>query len=404
MTESASNEPRLPSALSRRDFLKVSAITLISAGITSAFDKSRILDVSPNGPLHNVFLNIDYVIHLRAEDLPKNFDATLKKCDVFVPEWDSWTPGDLLFFSDVSRGVKSDKDIERFGTNSDYFRTILKHLRGTNKMVADLDIPQGDPLDTEFAEMKSLFIPDYNQSYGNRVNSLKMLLNTYASWNRDREDLILKNLYDLVKNMRLNSPQRFGGPINVFMEYGAAHTRLYHLLKKESSAAGLSENFPSSEFSFLPSDEALRRYWFSLDSKDPKKVALPDGHLMANVVLEGLLMEWFYIPNLSKFKTTAEAQSYIRGVIDLFNKNGDNDSRELWDYQQFNRGAWNQNGKELASSEALPALKQKLANKMRAYGVDESFIKGGLAESNKPLRYAYDFLMPRGRSSGLAYV
>lgn len=404
MAESVPKELNVTPSLNRRDFLKVSAVVLFSAELTSAFEKSQSLDLSPDGPLHDINLTIDYVVHSQNKDLPGNFDNALRDCDVFVPEWSSWTTSDLTFFNDVSNGLKTDKDIDRFGTDSDYFRTVLKHLRGTKKRVADLDVPQGSALDIERAEMQPLFLPDYTQSYDNRVISLKMLYDTYASWNRDREDLILNNLYLLVRQMRAENPVKFDGSINIFMEYGNAHTRLYHLLIKGSSAVSLSEHFPAERFSFLPSVEVLRRFWFAEDSKDPKKVALPDNRLMAGVVMEDLIMNWFYEPNLAKFKTTADAHTYIRGIVDLFNRNGAQDSRELWDYQLFNRGAWNQGGKTLASSELPPSLRQVLAQKMRAYGVDEDFINAGLAESNKPLHYAYDFLRPRGRSSGLAYV
>ncbi len=369
---------------SRRDFLKVSGMGLV-AWATSALSRNAGFDLSPNGPLKGVNLVVDHVVHVEPQDLPSNFDSELKKCDVFVPEWESWTRDDYSFFNQVSKGTKSQSDIDNYPINNLYFKTVLKHLRGSNKPVEILDIPQGDPLDNELMGILPFMTADYSQSYETHLNRIAMAIGTFADWNRDREKYIIKNLVTLVTKLHQDQPFRFGRKIDIFMEYGAAH-QLYQSLKTQDEISGSSQNYPLPLFRFLPSDEVLRRYWFAKDLDNPRKnVKLPDDHLFANVVIEEMLRNWFYEANVSKFANSSEANSWFRDIIEKFNKNGSNEAQDLWDYQRFNRAAWLNGGQDLPSSEQLPELRKILAQKLREKGVKESYIKTGLdSQANIP--------------------
>lgn len=395
MTEVSPNLTRGDSekkAYSRRDFLKLSGAAL-AAWATSAFGEKTGIDFSFSGPLHGVEVTVDHVIHQYPQDLPANFDAELKKCDVFVPEWESCSPADRLALQKISNGEGSMKDIDNFRTDNLYFRTILKHLWGSKKNVQVLDIPQGDPLDYELARILPIFTPDYTQNYQTHVNTIAMGYGMFADWNRDREKYILKNLASMVTKLRQDNPLKFGANVNVFMEYGAVH-QFYQLLKRQGGTSGLSQSYPLPRFSFLPSDEALRRYWFAKDRDNPRKnVKLPDDHLMASVVMEEFLKNWLYEGNVHKFPNSAAATVWFRGVIEKFNR-GSNESLELWNNQQFSRGPWNNAGKVLGSSEQLPELRKILAQKLRERGVANHYIQEGLSFHSDHPEMALEFRTP----------
>lgn len=341
------NDDRKPdNILSRRDFLKLAA---------TAFAGFIIRNI--NLDFGNT-LDIQFVTHVQSEDVG-NFSDNLKQCDIFIPEFIGFTPDNLKYFNNVSSGQISPEKISSDWGNG-FFGQLLQELRGSKKLVKIIDIPSGHPLEQEYNELIAQGT-DFTEAFTDHTISLYHKYQKWAAWERKREDLILTNLNNLGYTN-----------IKVFMEYGTAHTRLWHLLNKSISQKRLGIQFPEKRFSFLPSDELKRRFWFSEDTVDPKKINPPSNRLLAEVVMEEMLFNWFYQPNISRFKNTASSYTWLRSVIDKFSND---EIASLWESQR----SLKKSDPSLIQSEIPQSIREIIISKLIQKGVAHQFIENSTA-------------------------
>ena len=144
-----------------------------------------------------------------------------------------------------------------------------------------------------------------------------------------------------------------------------------HSTDKSEGSTNRTFKFPSSYFQYLPSDEARRRFYFAKDETYPKQVKTPDSNLVAKAMMEGMLMNWFYYPNLKQFENSSKAMSWFRNVVEKFSTQ---EIHDIWEWQREVR----KGHPELPNSIPIPELKDLLAQKLRDKKVEQAFINNGL--------------------------
>lgn len=354
--------------LSRRDFLKMLAY---AAPVAIFPDLSAAMVDEVLGKTKNINVDFHFVWHTSGKDL-RGMEDKLKKCDVFVPEFLSWSPENEVYLNDVSAGLVTRKQVKMdYGTG--FFGELLQKLYGTNKVVKLLDIPRGDYLDNEYRQIVKRKVPNYSQKFNDRKRDVYNLLRVEADWLRRREDYILDGLQKLSEETKTIKDTTTGGKLKVLMEYGVSHTRLLHLLSSDNVVDRQSSRFAENNMSYLHSGEALRRFWFADDPKDPKPVKLPDNKLISRVILEEMLMDWFFVPNMSQFSTTARSVNWMREVVNLFD-NLEPEISDLWQLQLDAR----KNYSGIHSEDMPPELKNSLMIKLREKGLNEKYLKNAI--------------------------
>jgi cation transport regulator ChaB len=347
--------------LSRRDFLKLSAYGLLGLMVPPIQ-----FDTRTSEDLKNVKINFEFVNHQSERDID-GIRQEIDKNDLLIIENVGWTKGELELFNDVSRGkISEEKIVEIVG--DPYFRQLLLEIRKSKKPIRFIDISKESSLESErFSVLNSKNL-DFSKTLSEQGMDLYVNLKKYADWQRRREDEMIKNLAVTVASVKRD--YRYNNKdLKVMMICGVSHTRLMHLLGKENE---VDFQYPSKPFVFSYEDEAIRRFWFSEDMVDPKKVKKPDTELIAHVILEKIMKNWFYYSNQDKFSNTAELDKWMRNVVSKFSVGN---IMEIWDKRRTG----------LKKSDPLASLPTKemantIAKMMTEKGVNSKYIVAGLKQ------------------------
>jgi hypothetical protein len=350
--------------LSRREFLKLSGLALLGLAFRRFPGATGLEALVETPKLEGVTFNFEFVNHTKENDIA-GVRQEVDKNDLLVIENIGWTKEMEAFFNSVSKG---DVSLEKIAetVRQPYYRQLLAEIRGSKKLVRFVDTPADSDLDKEWKTAQSVDYLDFSKRLGDQAIDLYQRFQKYADWQRKREGEILVNLAKTVESVKEDNGYA-NKEMKVMVIYGASHTRLMHILSQENK---VGFQYPTTPFVFSYEDEAKRRFWFSEDTVDPKKVKNPDADLLAHVILERLIKNWFYFPNEKFFPDTSTLDQWVRGVASKFSVQ---DISALWEYQRTERRK-----KGAIPSIVLPELKNFLVDMMRNKGVEEKYIKAGL--------------------------
>jgi len=343
--------------VSRRDFLKLSATGLLGLMLPPLELNAYRED------LECVSVDFEFVNHRKDSDI-KGVRTKVEDSDLIIVENIGWDKEALEFFNKVSKGEITKEEIVGRGYNS-YYTQLLNEISGSNKKIVFADVPKYSNLEIEWYTVRENFL-DFSKPFTQQLRELYLSFRMYADWQRRRENEVLKMTFKEIKKFK-NEQENKLLATNVLVVYGAAHTRLMHILKKDMDS---SFSFPDNKFLFSYEYEAKRRFWFADDDVDPKKVSLPDVDLMAHVVLEKILNNYFYLPNEKYFANTSDLDRWFRGVVESF------------DFQEIKQ-LWNERYSELKKSDPMgrfvpKEMVLKIAEMMREKGVEEKYVLSGI--------------------------
>ncbi len=343
--------------VSRRDFLKLSGLGFLGLILPPIEDEEPLED------LESVSVDFEFVNHSSDLDIV-GVRPKIEESELIIIENIGWDDEELDFFNNVSRGDANPEEILEKKYNS-FYTQLLKELFGTNKKVVFADIPKYSGLETEWYTVRDSFL-DFSKPFTQQLRELYLNFRMYADWQRRRENEVLKTTYKEIRRFK-NAQENKLLATNVMVIYGAAHTRLMHVLKRDMES---NFSFPNNKFVFSYEYEAKRRFWFADDDVDPKKVAYPDEDLMAHVVLEKIMNNYFYLSNEKYFSDTSELDSWFRGVVAKFDLQ---EIKSLWDERHMVLKKGDPKGRFVPKEMVL-----KIADMMREKGVDEKYVLAGV--------------------------
>lgn len=220
--------------------------------------------------------HVFYGSHRTAKDLEK-FDEAFEKADVYIPELFGWNNKDLWIFNKVSQG-KLCFDVASmiyFAFPGSFRFKELQTIEGSRKPILFVDTPERHQL----FDLKKESLRLYRESIGSfkqgefqsSLQKMREHIITWADFISKREEVIRENLQEKIKDLIKERPElREKEEIKVLLRLGAAHTGIYHRLKKEEPLT--FQQFTSLSKTFLILDEVLRKIMLAKDKRIDKDI------------------------------------------------------------------------------------------------------------------------------------
>lgn len=226
----------------------------------------------------HVHLKFYFSGHATREDANK-LAQDIQESDVYIPEVKGWDANAAKFFNEVSIGERDldsiINDAEKSGAKIDPFRRrVAELLYASRKPIVLVDVPYGHESASRVSAEVDERIDDFSTAIGKTRRELKEEADNQIS----REGYILTELQSQLASLKTNYPTLASkSQIKVFMQIGAAHTRISHqFIKDDSPGLVVTRVFSEKPFLYLPYSEAIRRNMFN------KEV---DDNLVAKVLL-----------------------------------------------------------------------------------------------------------------------
>lgn len=238
----------------------------------------------------------------------------IQKADVYIPELASWDPGFKYALEDVVRGRKTPEVImQERGINPDtdsmfgFTKRQLEILYKSNKLIALADVPYTNNISQRFSDTITSEIQ--RPTLRKLVQVMRIKLKERSEAHSDREDFMIIQLEKEMKAILADNPELMKKKqVNILMFLGAAHTRVYHILKKGRKNV-------SREFGKMPQFygyrlEAMRRFQFG------KEVNFELG---TRVLMEEYLTDLFFKHLIVLTEDIDKIIYYIRKIVEKFN-------------------------------------------------------------------------------------
>ncbi|MBI4119716.1 MAG: hypothetical protein HY456_02635 [Parcubacteria group bacterium] len=217
------------------------------------------------------FVDIYYSPHETSKDL-EPIAEKFKNADVFMPEAFGWVHKEPVVLNEVSRGEKKpEAALQELGCvpQKDPFYSfhlqMLNLIYDSQKPIAIVDVPRNHPLEKKIREVGSGF--RFKSDFDANLAMIKEHFKKVAGVEKEREEYILSQLQPAVQSILENNPALQKQPeVRVLIALGAAHTSLFHQLKK--SEYKTSRQFKDELIMFSFQDEMIRRYWFNKEVGD----------------------------------------------------------------------------------------------------------------------------------------
>jgi len=244
--------------------------------------------------------HILYGFHAALKDFDK-FEAAYKEADVYVPEEIGSSARVLNFLNKLSQGELTPQEVaDRLWTRPGSFAfEQFRVIHNSKKPILFIDVPAGHELlkmdeqsDKLFNESTALFKKgDFKQS----IKTMRNYVINEVDLESRREEIIKKNLKEKIKEFVKYYPQlKEKDEIKVLLTLGAAHTRIYHDLKREEREEqkegqadfSISKQFARQPLIFYSIEEALRRCMFLKDRQ-------PSDIILARGIIESFLFNYY---------------------------------------------------------------------------------------------------------------
>lgn len=189
--------------------------------------------------------NLDIVVFYGGHSDRKDFASLaphLADADVFVPELTHWTPNEVALFSRISQGDKKARpEIERIagGRLNPFTAAEVKWLLGRGVYVTPIDYAAHHEGADEILEhfenwgLLGKLVPSFDKS----LDAIDRFAREEAGIEDRREDIMLRSIGPRLQALIENSPELAAKDrLRVVIQQGAAHTYLYHELKRLQAA------------------------------------------------------------------------------------------------------------------------------------------------------------------------
>lgn len=269
-----------------------------------------------------IVVNIFFSAHRTAKDM-EGLEKPFTHCDIFIPEASGWTDEILEYHRQVSAGAltpeealkKMDITIE----HSFYFakRKILEILYNSQRPLTLIDLPQNNEILNRYNIAQGLIAQDLLGIEMGSVHSyldqkfviLREHLENSAKLEIEREEFMLQNLYPQVQKLFLAHPQlKNKEHLNVLLFLGAAHTKIYHTLKK--FAQSTKRDMGCMPYAFNTISEIKRRYMFGKEVSDK---------LIITFIFEYLWLDRIVYPNLELISNNSnKIKLFVKKLLSSF--------------------------------------------------------------------------------------
>lgn len=259
--------------LSRREFILGSLALATLGGKTeeAAARMKNEVNKTKEGP--KIEIEIFYGPHITGKDA-EGLAEKIKECDVFIPEMFGENKRTLDLLSDFSEGKISPRDYyKKHGIDlgeieegsEPFLVALVNAIYNTHKLITLLDVPSGHPTYGRHEYLRELEF-NFSMPFEKLVALHRRQGYEFANLQKDREQLILRRLLHFKKELARGAIPELRGKdsVKILLFLGAAHTGIYHELKKRGEAA-------SRQFSHLPytmSEEVTRRLLFDKEVSD----------------------------------------------------------------------------------------------------------------------------------------
>ncbi len=256
-------------------------------------------------------VNIFYSGHWEEKEL-KGLAEKFAEADIYIPEGYGWMPEMLEGFRNCSEGGKTPAEIMKewqiTPENNLSYPFILKELEmihDSGKAVTFIDLPCSSGLERSSRQLPFIYNNDVN--FENNLNNFKEFLNNFAGMNKKREEYMLSQFKPKIQELLEQNPiLRNKEKLNVLLTLGAAHTGIWHNLKKAGEK--VSVDFSSWPVIFSFNNEVVRKYMFSLEI---------DDELASRAMLEWEIMKYNILPPLG---SSLRTQKVMRKIFFRFNQ------------------------------------------------------------------------------------
>lgn len=329
---SKNSEQPLVKERSRREFLKESAVAVLSGILVgnsgkaaNALERFVNKDVGKRGPEFS--FNFFFAPHGYTADL-RGFSEKLKKADVFAPESLGWTDKMYKDYSSIAAGNMTPE--EYFGSKiglparknkqeETYEQGLIREFYNSKVRLEFFDVPQEEPL---FDDIKTGLWPlthfDEQKSIEELIDDMKKNTKKFSDLQVKREEYILSGVEDFKKRVREGFVPGMEGKkkINTLFSYGTAHSGLYRELYKNGGE--VFRSYPMTPFTFTNFTEMTRRYMMGREVDDDLALRA----LLENVSVQGF---FFLFPSFNtslKFAYMRKAVAFLsrKEVEGLFRK------------------------------------------------------------------------------------
>jgi len=305
--------------VTRREFLKGSSMGLLALGLglssglentaaaeqaQKALEKELNQEKKPEQPK----VRIDFIFspHRTAKDMEK-LEERIKGADIVVLECRAWEQEDLELWQNLSNGkITPSQAFEERGMSMDdpddaHWFEIYNAIHGSHKHIESIDLPLKNPLNKEFESYSAKPNNFYAQGFKNAMTLKREEREKYARLQLKREAFMLARLKNLIEEQ---SQAKKGPELKIAISIGAAHTGLWHKVKKQGLET--RAKFSQLPFVYWHNDELVRKYFFG------KKF---DDKTLAHALLEDALSDYLGWPPA---EDTEKGLRFLRKLVSNF--------------------------------------------------------------------------------------
>lgn len=260
-------------------------------------------------------VDIFYGLHGTEEDSP-GLEEKFKEADIYVPELANWVGSSFWLFRDLSQGVISPEEFVKEIKVPPYIMGFVKKqarmIYKSGKPIIILDLPIEHEINSKLSEHARAdnddLLPDGNTPFTKKLSQLKIHIKKETDLHSSREDFMIVQLTKQVKEVLQIRPElKNKEKLKILMFLGAAHTRVYELLKDYGQE--VNRTFSHEPFQFSYGVEGMQRYSRGMEI---------DNELAAKIALEMFVGDFFYGLFEDASVDNHDLQAYIRKVVGIF--------------------------------------------------------------------------------------
>ncbi len=185
--------------------------------------------------------------HSRKEDFAQ-FENEFANCDVYIPEVTLYSRATIEKFRKLSCGKLSPKKIIQalrvagvdVSEISSLDKSLWEIIYKSQKAIYLVDVPEANKtfkkIYTTAYKFDNLAFTNFlSGNFSKALENEKIFLELFTQYQKKREQYIKKNIYNLESKIIKDYPKlKNKKEINILISLGAAHTSLFHQLKKEN--------------------------------------------------------------------------------------------------------------------------------------------------------------------------
>lgn len=281
-----------------------------------------------------ISLTIYFSPHATAESL-RAMQEKFQRADVYLPEGIGHTEKIRAVYYELAAGTRDPESIVRASPlwtaipHHEYQKKRLELIYQSHKPIFFIDLPEDHPLETEWYEARK---KESEAEYNYDIHTLKEAFKTYADIQQKRETYICQRIEAIARSIQTNdfntlpeitqeqkqqiSVLKKKKVVQFLLEIGAAHTTLFHALKKtgankpnETAIALANRAFNSLPYLYGYRSEIIRRYLFNKEVTD----RLIAEMLLASLI-QGPLEEMLASITHNEYKQNRFIRNVISGI------------------------------------------------------------------------------------------